>query len=58
MEKSAAVGDRVSNMQWRRYGIERRKQLLEEDESAGGHQFDLNYECRVQGYFALSEKVR
>lgn len=47
----------VSNHQWRRYGKERRRLLLEEDKAAGGHQFDLNYECRIQGYFALSEKV-
>lgn len=48
----------VSAVQWRRYGKERRRQLLQEDEVGGGNNFDLNYGCRIQGYFGLSEKVR
>ena len=48
----------MPNTGWRRYGIERRRQLLEQDELQGGNIFHLNYQCRIQGYFALSEKVR
>jgi len=47
----------MSSADWRRYGIEYRRQLLEQDEQEGGSKFDLNYQCRIQGYFALSEKV-
>ena len=46
-----------NNSGWRSYGIERRKQLLLQDEEEGGNRFVLNYKCRIQGYFALSEKV-
>ena len=42
---------------WRRYGMERRKQLIDQDIREGGNSFDLNYQCRIQGYFSLSEKV-
>ena len=45
------------NSDWRRYGISRRRQLLEQDEADGGNVFELNYQCRIQGYFALAEKV-
>jgi hypothetical protein len=45
------------NNGWRRYGIERRKQLIEQDIAEGGNRFVLNFQCRIQGYFALSEKV-
>lgn len=45
------------NNKWRRYGIERRRELIEQDTAEGGNRFDLNFECRIQGYFALSEKI-
>ena len=48
----------MSSAGWRRYGIERRRQLIDQDIREGGNMFDLNYQCRIQGYFALSEKVR
>lgn len=47
----------MSTVGWRRYGIDRRRQLLEQDELEGGNKFHLNYQCRIQGYFALSEKI-
>jgi hypothetical protein len=47
-----------SNTEWRSYGITRRRQLLEQDAADGGNRFDLNYQCRIQGYFALAEKVK
>lgn len=47
----------VSNNGWRRYGIARRKHLIAHDTAEGGNHFDLNFQCRIQGYFALSEKV-
>lgn len=47
----------MSSAGWRRYGIERRRLLIDQDIREGGNNFDLNYQCRIQGYFALSEKV-
>ena len=47
----------VSNNEWRRYGIERRRQLLEEDKASGGTDIELNNDCKIQGYFGLAEKV-
>jgi hypothetical protein len=47
----------ASNSEWRSYGIARRRLLLEQDAADGGNRFDLNFHCRIQGYFALAEKV-
>ncbi|CAB9517055.1 expressed unknown protein [Seminavis robusta] len=50
-------GRKADKETWRRYGINRRRQLLEQDAADGGNCFELNYNCRVQGYFALAEKI-
>ena len=49
--------DASANNGWRRYGLERRKQLIEQDKAEGGNSFNLNFQCRIHGYFALAEKV-
>ena len=46
-----------SNDQWRRYGEQRRRQLIEKDEKAGGMKFHINPECTLQRYLDLSERV-
>ena len=48
----------VNDRQWRRYGIFRREELLEEDEREGGTKFDVNKKCNVLRYFKVSLRVR
>ena len=49
--------DRIPSTQWRRYGIERRKELVYKDEQKGGTSFVVNPECPIQRYFSLSQRV-
>jgi hypothetical protein len=48
-----------SNMkeEWRRYGVSRRKQLVEKDEKDGGTSFDLHKKCPIQRYFQIADRV-
>ena len=44
--------------QWRRYGIARRKKLLEDDILRGGTKFDVKRRCNVRRYFQVAHRVR
>jgi hypothetical protein len=48
----------VNDRPWRRYGISRRKELLEKDEREGGTKFNVNRKCSVLRYFKVSRRVR
>ena len=39
---------------WRAHGVQRRKQLLEEDRIKGGRTFKLSYDTSVQRYFSIA----
>ena len=39
---------------WRAHGLERRRNLLEDDIKNGGRDFSLSYDCSVQRYFSVA----
>lgn len=47
-----------SNEVWRRYGEDRRRELVETDEMEGRMTFHLNRKCPINKYFHLAERVR
>ena len=42
---------------WRRIGLARRRFLLEDDKRKGGTTFDLNFNCKVDRYFEVANRV-
>ncbi len=42
---------------WRKDGRERRRLLLAEDESTGGSDFQINHDCPLRNYCAISDRV-
>lgn len=49
--------ERADDQKWRCYGETRRKELITNDEKAGGTSFHLSSDCRIEHYFQLAERV-
>ena len=43
---------------WRRFGLRRRKSLLEEDEESGGSTFTIHRQTNIKRYFEVADRVR
>jgi hypothetical protein len=57
MTTSSSSSSRIMKEEWRRYGVARRKQLVEKDEKDGGTSFDLHKKCPIQRYFQIADRV-
>mmetsp|Transcript_19175 Transcript_19175/g.45196 ORF Transcript_19175/g.45196 Transcript_19175/m.45196 type:complete len:407 (-) Transcript_19175:89-1309(-) len=52
-----ADNKRKSRESWRKYGAERRKELVAKDETLGGTRFEMHKKCSVEKYFRIAEKA-
>ena len=48
---------RTSKDTWRKYGAQRRKELVAKDETQGGTRFEMSKKCQIELYFRVAEKV-
>jgi hypothetical protein len=57
MEALDPVKESNVSAEWRRYGLARRRELLENDRRHGGTNFNLNQSCSVHRYFQVAGRV-
>jgi hypothetical protein len=49
---------RDRNEEWRRFGMARRQEIVEQDALVGGNHFEVNLSHPVERYFELADRVR
>jgi len=57
MEALDPVKDQNVSAEWRRYGLARRRELLENDRQNGGTSFNINQTCSVNRYFQVASRA-